>query len=147
MEKISNGIQIAWELAAKEASYSGFAEIEPGHFFLSILKLADLADKIGTEYPSLNPEIVSEVTKETEPVRQVFIDMKYDITAVRRSFRELIRKDNIAEDIGVLHRSDESRNLFEQLFSGKYRNNPPQILHFILQVCTFMIKTIMGNRF
>ncbi|MBW6491493.1 MAG: ATP-dependent Clp protease ATP-binding subunit [Lentimicrobium sp.] len=132
MEKISLGIQVAWEIAAKEAVYSGYNEIEPEHFLLGILKLTDIANKLNKVYPSLSEEIAAEIKKEAEPIQQVFNVLKYDITGLRRSFRELLKKESSNEKDEVLHRSKASKDLFEQLFSGKYSNNPPNMLHFIL---------------
>jgi ATP-dependent Clp protease ATP-binding subunit ClpC len=132
MEKISLGIQVAWEIAVKEASYSGYSEIEPEHFFLGILKLIDIANKLNKVYPSLSEEIATEIKKEAEPIQQVFNDLKYDITGLRRSFRELLKQEKTNDKDEVLHRSKSSKDLFLQLFSGKYSNNPPNMLHFIL---------------
>ena len=111
--KISTSIELVWQLAAKEAISGNFAEIEPDHFFLSLLKFAGLPT---SDLDNLAPadRAGSKPSDEVKALNDVFAEHGIDSTTVRRALRSLKGRGNHPFTGGKIHRSEAARKLFEK---------------------------------
>ena len=106
-------VQLAWAIANTEANLSGDDRIRPVHFFLAILKLIDPQFIRQLEGVDIPHDDHKRIALQSKQVRQ-YLEMSADeVTHLRRSIRGQLRsgKDH-GTDIRMLHRSDESRNVF-----------------------------------
>ncbi len=117
--KLSTTIEMVWQLAGQEAIAGQFQEIEPEHIFAAILKLSELpveeVDKIVPE-----AEVAMQLAAEVKTIRQELTGRSIDSTTVRRSLREKLGKGNVKYEGGAMHRSQASRNLFDN--AAKHAN-------------------------
>jgi hypothetical protein len=110
--KISPSIELIWQLAGHEAIAGEFKEIQPEHFCLGLLKLAELpvqeAAKLG-----VNEAAAKVLTAEVAAVRSELAKLGIDATQLRRALRGRLGKGGHPYTGGQMHRSQASRDLFE----------------------------------
>lgn len=111
--EIHPSVQVAWAIANAEACLSGNERIEPAHFLLGILKVIDDAfqqdiDKMG--YPA---EIIHAVSAMAARGRIATGMPDDEITATRRALRRALREMSAPGEMRGLHRSEASRDLFQ----------------------------------
>lgn len=89
-----------------EASHARQGEIAPGHFFLGLLKAADLdwASVLG-ENPNFTQEDVELIEADAGRLRHCYERVNMDVTKVRRQIRKVLAED------GARHDSDQSQKL------------------------------------
>ena len=89
-----------------EASHARQQEIAPGHFFLGLLKAADLdwASVLG-ENPSFTREDVELIEADAGRLRHCYERVNMDVTKVRRQMRKVLAKD------GARHGSDHAQKI------------------------------------
>lgn len=121
-------MQLAWAVANAEANMAGDQRIRPQHLLLGVLKVID-ADFIGSvrlpevsaaERESL-PRIAAEVCQYLEMGQE-------QVKAMRRRMRREVRgsaKPN--DENALLHRSDETRAVFEKASEAAAGANAPAI--------------------
>lgn len=112
-------VQLVWAIANTEAQFAGETQIRPMHLFLGILKVID--PKFAThlrdvEMPDEERKNLAEVAKQIRHFLEMSIE---EITRLRRSLREQLRKGKPEPaEIRMLHRSEESREGF-RIAGGK----------------------------
>jgi len=99
-----------------EAAHARQCEIAPGHFFLGLLKAADLdwASVLG-ENPSFTQEDVEFIEADAGRLRHCYERVNMDITKVRRQIRKVLAEDgtrNDSEQAQKLRRSPATREIF-----------------------------------
>ena len=106
--------QLVWSIANIEASVAGYSNIHPIHFFLGILKFIDphfykrlhafgISDGERDDFERISKQIVQ------------YLEMQHaDVVRLRRSIRGKLKSKKRAHiDYRLLHRSEDSRNVFE----------------------------------
>lgn len=106
-------INITWAIANREALLSESPVIEPVHFFLAIFEMMDYGVDDHAAEMGLPPESVAEINAMLDECRQKSGLTNAEITQKRRQLRQSLRKIDSAPPGKVLHRSDESRRLFQ----------------------------------
>jgi len=111
--KVSASIELVWQLACREAIGGHHEAIEPEHFCMALLKLAELpAEQIGRFSPN-GVHVANELIRDAEGLRHVIGSAGFSSTEVRRQLRKALGKGGAAYDGGEMHRSDDSRALFD----------------------------------
>lgn len=107
-------IQLVWAIANTEANLSGEKRIRPIHFFLGILKVVDpqfLKQLHGVNIPEDEQRCLGKLTKDVRHYLEMTVE---EITRLRRSLRTGLRGGKVEKtEIHMLHRSDESRRVFQ----------------------------------
>jgi ATP-dependent Clp protease ATP-binding subunit ClpA len=110
--RVSASIQLAWEMAGREAVAGNFDEIAPEHFCLSLLKLSELpVDEAGKIDFNAGP--ARELATEVRALRREIESRSIDSTEARRELRRRLGSGGKDFEGGDLHRSPESRRLFD----------------------------------
>jgi ATP-dependent Clp protease ATP-binding subunit ClpC len=111
--QIDPSLQLAWALANREAHFSGSATIEPLHFLVAILLIIDDCFLRDAEAMGLPSEAIDEIGRLSAKTRRTIGVPQDRITAMRRELTKSLRQPDRAPTPTVLHRSDESRALFQ----------------------------------
>jgi ATP-dependent Clp protease ATP-binding subunit ClpC len=115
MIRHSIALQIAWRLAESEALHSRQAEIAPAHFFLGLLKTAELdLFEILKDKTALSEQDIQTEVAMNEALRDALHHQGFDSTRVRRKLRHSLPRgyETLQED-KQLRRSCEARELFK----------------------------------
>lgn len=119
--EIHPSLLFAWDIANAEACLTGSAEIEPVHFLLATLKVSDSRFKRVLEETDLTAESVASALAVTAQCRNILGMSDDEMTKARRRLRAALKEKKLpAADIrrpartGRLHRSESSRDLFQQ---------------------------------
>ena len=111
--EIHPSVYLAWNLANIEACLSGSPRIEPIHFLVATLIIIDGIFEEVANTMKLTPETVREIFDIAAECRSVLRMSDDDITSARRKLRTLLHR-NDAEGLTMLHRSGESRYIFQR---------------------------------
>jgi len=131
-------INLVWEIAAQEAIASQFGVITPEHFFMGLLKLSELN-------PDRVKKIVDDesdvqiINSEIELIKQNLRDININSTTARRNLRDILGKGENPYNGEILHRSLESRHIFEYAQGIAQSENSPHLL------CLHLLKAILSN--
>jgi len=112
--KFSHGILFTWDLAAREAAITNYAEIEPVHFLLAILKIIEISpNNFQIDSQDIESGILEDLNAEIAGIQKAFDSISPNSTFIRRKLRQTIQKPNeINNPPDAMHRSMESRKLF-----------------------------------
>jgi hypothetical protein len=112
---INESVQLVWAMANSEAWLAGSARIEPVHFLLASLTIIDGLFDDPAEALDFNQESISSVFKIASECRSKMKMTDDEITSARRGIRKTLRKQREgAHDLGLLHRTAESRFMFQR---------------------------------
>ncbi len=109
--KIAASLELVWQLAGREAKASRFGAIEPEHFCMAVMKLAELPVQ-DVEKIAGAVDAAKDLARDVAAVRDALGDKDIDCKQTRRAIRTKLGKQNAAPDDGRMHRSDASRTLF-----------------------------------
>ena len=88
MSNISVGIYWSWMIAANEAYFLKYDKIEPVHFLLGTLKLADILGDIKNMLPEITNEEREKIIHEVKPLSKIIVDNnQIPLTEFRRYLR------------------------------------------------------------
>jgi ATP-dependent Clp protease ATP-binding subunit ClpA len=110
--RLSRSAELAWQIAAHEAAVADYASVEPDHYFVAVLKIAEL-DKRDMGPLATDEDAIRELSIAAQGIRSVLEPMNIDITSTRREVRRLLGKGSCKSDGGEMHRSKRSRELFQ----------------------------------
>ena len=117
---ISIDIRMMWPLVSQEAMAGGASEVEPGHILCGALKIAEVP-QAAIQNALQDKNIVAAFAKDQQRLCETLEDMGIRVpdgsTQLRRGLRGLLRKSSRGKaeaSDGVMHRSVESRTLFEK---------------------------------
>lgn len=110
--KVSASLELAWQLAGREAKASRFGAIEPEHFCMAAMKLAELPVQDVGKIAG-GADAAKDLARDVTAVRDVLVERNIDGKSTRRAIRAKLGKGNAAPDDGQMHRSDASRKLFD----------------------------------
>lgn len=111
--RIHPSLQLSWVLANREAHFSGSSTIEPIHFLVALLLLMDdyyLQDAKAMGMPN---GVIEEIASFSAVARKIVAIPDVRITAIRRELTKFMRRVSHIPDPVILHRSSESRALFQ----------------------------------
>ncbi len=112
--EIHTSVYLAWNIANVEACESDSPRIEPAHFLLATLIIIDGVFEDVAEAMSLSPETVRGIFDVAAQCRTVLQMSDDEITAARRGLRASLREQGNPVETTALHRSGESRFIFQR---------------------------------
>ena len=127
-------LQLCWLIANAEAKYLGATEIEPIHFLLATLKIAD--PKFPGQLDALNVSSAdwASMCREAESIRH-YIDILPDrVTTKRRRLRARLNSKRVNPPIdkdGMLHRSESLKRGFADAI--RFENGDVLTLYDLIQ--------------
>jgi hypothetical protein len=107
-------VTLAWNIANIEACLSGSPRIEPVHFLLATLIIIDGLFEEVADSMSLSAESIREVFDCATECRSVLQMLDDKITKARRGLRHSLRGGSERKEFVTLHRSGESRFIFQR---------------------------------
>jgi len=114
MMRISLSIELIWKIAGEEAIGGDFEKIEPEHFMMALLKFAELTEDATEKYIA-NQEVTKNLLNEIRSLRELLGKNNIDSTRLRREMRHRMGKGSCPYRGEVMHRSDASREMFDQV--------------------------------
>jgi ATP-dependent Clp protease ATP-binding subunit ClpA len=147
--KVSASLELVWQIAGQEAKASRFGAIEPEHFCMAVMKLAELpvqdAEKIAG-----GAEAARDLARDVAAVRDALGVKNIDGKQTRRAIRAKLGKGNAAPDDGRMHRSDASRALFDAAAKLADEGDgdtltPAHLLEALLTEPTDMIAQVLAD--
>jgi hypothetical protein len=112
--EIHPSVYLAWNIANIEACLSGNSRIEPIHFLLATLIIIDGVFEEVADTMKLSPETIREVFDIAGECRSVLKMTDEEITNARRTLRRSLREKTDPTELVTLHRSGESRFIFQR---------------------------------
>jgi hypothetical protein len=110
--KISTSVELVWQLAMREAIHAHFNELAPEHFMEGVLKFAEMPVEklkaVGAEGGG-GAKIAGEIAGLRGKLRELGLDP----TLARRRLRDSMGRGDTPHQGDALHRSGESRAIFE----------------------------------
>ncbi len=111
--RISTSIELIVNLATRETIASEFKEVRPDHVFAGILKFSEIDIATGKELFK-DPAEFEIIKKELADVRALLAKKSWDSTSLRRQIRKALGKGGFSFKGDVIHRSSETRRIFER---------------------------------
>ena len=111
--ELSSGVELVWSLAGHETVSAKMQEVEPEHFFCALLKFSELDDDDLQKVAS-SQSIAKAWIVERDKVQAILKDHSLSSARVRHDLRRVMGRGNHEHTGGSIHRSDASRQLFEQ---------------------------------
>jgi len=110
---ISASIEIICHVACQEALSADYCEILPEHFWMGMLKFAELPVE-DTEKIMPSAATAHQLSIEVDSIRRAFAYRAINTTITRRRLRTELGKGNSPHFEGQLHRTEASRRLFDK---------------------------------
>jgi len=147
--KVSPSVELVWELAGREAVAAYFAKIESEHFLMAVLKFAELpVEKI--DKMAEGSGAAEALARDVRTVREELEARSVDSTAVRRQLRSRLGKGDHQYTGGSLHRSQASRDLFDNAAllaedAGRSALHVEHLFQAILVCPTLLMAQVLGD--
>lgn len=147
--EISPGVEIIWNLAGAETRAARMKEIEPDHFFCGLLKFAEMNE--GEIQADQIPQLVIQTLKnELDQLRKTLKEKAINTTTVRHEIRRVVGQGFLRPAEGeALHRSEASRQLFEQATRSAVQNkgivDAVILLKTLLARPTYAMSQVLGK--
>lgn len=115
MATTSVGLEFAWEVAASEAISSRHEYVEPGHLFIGVCKVGNLANDTGSTKLNLSTTDIASLGAEGRAIESVFTELRLDRVALYREVRQRLGSGAYPkQDQRVMQPSAASRAVVEQ---------------------------------
>ena len=111
---INESVQLAWAMANRYACLAGSARIEPVHFLLASLMIIDGLFEDAASALEFTQESISSIFKIASKCRSQMKMTDDEVTSARRGIRKALGQREGAQDTGLLHRTAESRFMFQR---------------------------------
>src|ERR1043166_323451 len=112
--EVHPSVYLAWNIANAEACLSGDPRIEPVHFLLATLIIIDGMFEDVADSMKLSSETMREVFDCAAECRSILEMSDDEITNARRAVRRTLREAKAPRELVGLHRSGESRFVFQR---------------------------------
>jgi len=147
--RITLSIELIWQIAAQEAVVGEFNEIFPEHFFLALLKFAELPSEEITKFAQ-DPVEWDCLDFDIGSINVRLQKLNIESTPVRKKIRALLGNGGNQYKGGPLHRSNLSRKLFKDAANLAYEENynsitPAHLLETIISSPSLIVKNAIGT--
>ena len=95
--KVSASVELVWQIAAREAKAFHFGAIEPEHFCMAVMKLAELPVPPAQELAA-EAEAARDLARDVAAVRRLLQDRNLDGKQTRRAIRARVGKGPAAPE-------------------------------------------------
>ncbi len=124
------GLNVAWQIAAQEASVAGYQYIEKEHMFIGLCSLGKVAT-YAQEREGTSPEVLEAIQAEENAIEAVLNSFKLDSTSIRRQTRQRIGQHSYRNSEGVIHRSEDCKQVFDRAAALAEKSPETSCLHFM----------------
>ena len=147
--KVSASIELVWQIAAREAKAGKFAKIEPDHYCMAVMKLAELPVE-DVEKIAAGSDAAKDLAVEVDAVRDALEGKGIEGKQVRRRIRKGLGKGESEPEDGRMHRSDASRKLFDAAAkladdAGTETLTPTYLLDALLADPTELLEQVLAE--
>lgn len=145
MIRHADSLILVWKLAELEARHVHNCRIEPVHFFLGLLKVADVdVVRLAKSWQAEGRDSVERISGDIAALKAVFATSSVETTSLRRRLRHRLSKGAMKE--GSLRRSADSRRVFSAAESrGTETVRPCHLLAAILESAVPDIMHVLGD--
>lgn len=112
---IHPSVYLAWSIANLEACRSGSERIEPAHFLLATFIIIDGLFEDAAEAMGMSTDGVRAIFGIAAECRLILQMSNDEITTARHRLRQRLRETGTPAEISTLHRSGESRFIFQRV--------------------------------
>ena len=139
MADYSDALVLTWQIAAAEAGAAAHATIKSGHFLIALCRLTDLSPddfKDVTDKTRIQRQLEA-VQVEIREIGEVLARAGVNAQFVRRRLRARLGREGSGPTDGVMHRSAETRRLFErsERICEADRVRPVRPIHLLQALC------------
>ena len=150
--RIHSSLQLSWVLANREAHFSGSSTIGPFHFLVALLLIIDDYYLQDAKALGMSKGAIEEIASLSSAARKIISIPENQITAIRRELTKSMRRVSHITDPILLHRSSESRALFQDASrraadSGHDTINLVHLLEALLERMPIAGSAESGERF
>jgi hypothetical protein len=125
--QIHESVELLWAMASKEACLAGSARIEPIHFLLAALIIIDGLFEDAADALDFSKESVGSIFKLAGKCRSLMKMTDDEVTLARRGIRKSIRQNTEAVELEMLHRSPESRFMFQRAYRRAHNDGVNEV--------------------
>jgi ATP-dependent Clp protease ATP-binding subunit ClpA len=147
--ELSPGVELVWSLAGREMVLARTQEVEPEHFLCALLKFSEMDDS-DLEKVASGPSVAKELVTERDEVRAFLKDRSLSSAHCRHDLRRVMGRGSHEHTGGSIHRSDASRQLFEQAArlarQDRSQLESRHLLQALLDSPTPAMAKVMGGR-
>ncbi|WP_291983275.1 ATP-dependent Clp protease ATP-binding subunit [Candidatus Accumulibacter sp. ACC005] len=134
MVAYSQGLLLAWTLAAQEAFSASSRKIEPAHFLLAVCRVCTLErDELDETWPE-DAATIRRVLRERDEALRVLGSAGLEPAVFREQLHALVDKPGPRPpSLVVIHRDSASRELFRQveLIAGAHHRHEPALVDLL----------------
>ena len=139
MADYSDALVLTWQIAAAEAGAAAHATIKPGHFLIALCRLTGLSPddfKDVTDKTRIQRQLEA-VQVEIREIGEALARARVNAQFVRRRLRARLGREGSGPTDGVMHRSPETRRLFERAerLCQADRLRPVRPIHLLQALC------------
>ncbi len=113
MPDLSIGLEFVWQIAATEAAAARREFIEPAHLFIGLCSLEKALHSEQQKQTGIPADALAGLEAEWAALKSLFTQFHLDATALRRELRERMGRGSFEHRENVVHRSPNSRRVFE----------------------------------
>ncbi|HKZ46855.1 MAG TPA: Clp protease N-terminal domain-containing protein [Thermodesulfobacteriota bacterium] len=133
MPTLSIGANIAWQIAAGEASDARFQFIEAEHIFIGICSIEKLL-MLSPEDSGLNPRAIKSLQAEHGALKDLMGRQHLDMTQLRRMMRKGVGTGSYEHTENVIHRSPACKKMFERACAIASPSEDTSCLHILAAI-------------
>lgn len=151
MPTLSIGANIAWQIAASEASAARFQFIEAEQIFIGICSLEKVL-MLSPEDSGLNPRTIKALQMEHGALKDLMERQHLNMTQLRRMVRKEVDTGGYEHTENVIHRSSACKMMFNRAFEIAFPSDEASCLHLLaailekpgIAVSSALVKTGIG---
>lgn len=133
MPTLSIGANIAWQIAAGEASDARFQFIEAEHIFIGICSIEKLL-MLSTEDSGLNPRAIKSLQAEHDVLKDLIGRQGLNMTILRRTARKEAGAGSYKHTENVIHRSPVCKMMFDRACAIAFPSDEVACLHLLAAI-------------
>src|SRR3989337_4332503 len=133
MPTLSIAANIAWQIAAAEASAARFQFIEAEHILIGICSL-EKALMLSPEDLGLNPNTIKSLQAEYDVLKDLLGQQGLDMTQLRRTARKEAGAGSYKHTENVIHRSPACKMMFERACAIASPSEDTSCLHILAAI-------------
>src|SRR3989344_1249608 len=133
MPTLSIGANIAWQIAAAEASAARFQFIEAEQIFIGICSLEKVL-MLNQEDSGLNPRAIKALQAEHGALKDLMERHGLNMTALRRMVRKAVGTGRYEHTENVVHRSAACKMIFDRACDIAFPSDEVACLHLLASI-------------
>ncbi|MBI4972227.1 MAG: ATP-dependent Clp protease ATP-binding subunit [Candidatus Omnitrophica bacterium] len=133
MPTLSIGANIAWQIAASEASAARFQFIEAEQIFIGVCSIEKVL-MLSSEESGLNPKAIKALQMEHGALKELMEQQGLNMTILRRTARKEAGTGSYKHTENVIHRSPACKKMFERAYKIASPSEDTSCLHILAAI-------------